>query len=71
MRRIISRHLGFWALAGALFIGLGVASAMPNQDSALNSPKERVFTPRAAQTLVQDVEGVHFGYRQSLAAGVM
>lgn len=71
MRRIVSQHLGLWVLAGALFVGLSVASAMPNQDNTLTTSKERVFAPRAAQTPVQDVEGVHFGYRNALASGAM
>lgn len=71
MRRIVSQHLGFWVLAGALFIGLGVASAMPNHDRGIDSAKERVFAPRAAQTIVQDPSGAFFGYRSALASGTI
>ena len=71
MRRIASQHLGLWVIAGALFIGLGVASAMPNQDRGIDQIKENVYTPRQAITPVQDKDGVFFGYRNALASGVM
>lgn len=71
MRRIVSQHLGLWVLAGALFVGLGVASAMPDPKNAEAVSKERVFVPRGAQTVVQDPKGVHWGCRSSLAAGAL
>jgi hypothetical protein len=71
MRRIVSQHFGIWVLAGALFIGLGVASAMPNHESGEATAKERVFSPRGAQTIVQDPTGMYVSYRSSLAAGAM
>jgi hypothetical protein len=69
MKRIVSQHLGLWVLAGALFVGLGVASAMPQKDKAVEAEKITVYAPRAAQTIVQDPSGVFFGYRNSMAAG--
>lgn len=71
MRRIVSQHLGLWVIAGALFIGLGVASAMPNQNPGIDMSKESVYAPRQAITPVQDKDGVFFGYRNALASGVM
>lgn len=71
MRRIVSQHLGLWVIAGALFVGLGVASAMPNQDRSIEQIKESVYAPRQAITPVQDKDGVFFGYRNALASGTM
>lgn len=71
MRRIVSRHLGIWVLAGALFIGLGVASAMPNQDRGVDQFKENIYAPRQAITAVQDKDGMFFGFRNALAGGAM
>ncbi len=71
MRRIASQHLGIWVIAGALFIGLGVASAMPNQDRGIDQLKETSTHRATPITPVQDKDGVFFGYRNALAGGAM
>ncbi|WP_416899538.1 MAG: hypothetical protein ACMVY4_07460 [Minwuia sp.] len=72
MRRIVEQHLGIWVLAGALFVGLSVASATPQHNgSDFANAKEQVYAPRAAQTIVQDPTGEFTGYRSSLAVGAM
>ncbi len=71
MKRIVAEHLGLWIVAGVMFAGLGVASAMPCDGAASAAEKERVLTPRAAQTMVQDPSGQFIGYRPALAIGAM
>ncbi|ANK82164.1 MAG: hypothetical protein TEF_16235 [Rhizobiales bacterium NRL2] len=70
MKRIVAEHLGLWLIAGVMFAGLGVASACDDTVGTA-SAKERVMTPRAAQTMVQDPTGQFIGYRPAMAVGAM
>ena len=72
MRRIVEQHLGIWVLAGALIVGLGVASATPRHNgSNFESGVEQVYAPRNAQTIIQDPSGEFTGYRNAMAVGAM
>lgn len=69
MKRIVAEQLGLWIIAAVMLAGLGVASACDPVAEA--AAKERVLTPRAAQTMVQDPTGQYVGYRPALAIGAM